>query len=227
LPTVPNRQKPFWEMLVATPRAKHGSFKEQWFGPITPDNVEAVIGDLTKGWYVLGVLVLVAQSYLAWVARIYSANLFDGFLYLIGGYYLIRRKSRSLAAALLAYALLVGAITFLGRFRVISPQGGTNIILAVMAIIIAWRGCRATFVYQRKVGHRASWKHVIWIWLSFILLEAIVFLAAIIAVSMFPQINDDALVGQVTVTVMAVCAIVYFIPLTRRYPFHRPAERTA
>ena len=154
---------------------------------------------------------------------VYPANLLDGLFCLTGGYFLIRRKSRALAGALLAYALFVGAITFLGRFGVIPPEGGKNIILAVIAVVMGWRGCRATSVYQRKMGHRVSWKHVSWISLSIILIEAVVFIVSIIFLKLiFPQINDD-MVGNLTVAVMAVCAAAFLIPLTRRYPFHLPS----
>lgn len=215
------------------------SFKEQWFGPITPDNVEAVIAHLGKGWYALGVLYLVPYCYLAWMEGVYSANVVDGFLslvdvfiYLTGGYFLIRRKSRALAGALLAYALLDGAFTFLRWFGVIASQGGTNNLLAafavVLACVLAWRGCRATSVYQRKMGHKVSWKHVSWILLSIILFAPVVFVVTFIFLKIVcPQINDD-MVGNLTVAVMAVFAVAFLTTLTRRYPFHSsPAEPSA
>jgi hypothetical protein len=210
----------------ATPPPPRPSFKEQWFGAITPDNVEAVIADLTKGWYTLGIIALLGYSFLAWIARSNPENLLDGFFCLIGGYFLVRRKSRALAGVLLVYALLVGAITFLGKFGVIAPQSGTNIILAVIAVAIAWRGCRATFVYQRKVDHRVSWKHVTWIWLSFILAEAVVFVVTIGVLKIgFPQLNDE-IIGDLTVMMQAVFAFAYFVPITRRFPFHLSVEGT-
>jgi hypothetical protein len=217
-----------------TPRTS-ASFKEQWFGPITSENVEAVIAQLGKGWYALGVLYLVPYCFLAWIEGVYSANVVDGFLKLVdvyfcltGGYFLIRRKSRALAGALLAYALFGRAYTFLRWFGVIATQGGINILLAAFAVILAWRGYRATSIYQRKMGHKVSWKHVSWILLSIILDAAVVCIVTSIFLKLiFPQINED-MVGNLTVAVMAAFAVASLTTLTRRYPFHfSPAEPNA
>jgi hypothetical protein len=66
------------------------------------------------------------------LAGAYPANLLDAIFCVLGGYFLQRRKSRTLAGALLIYAIYVGGVTVLGHFRIINPQGGTNIILAVI-----------------------------------------------------------------------------------------------
>ena len=210
---------------MTTQPAARPSAREHWFGPINPDNAEAIIADLAKGWYFLGALALVLQSFLAWMAWVYPANLLDGLFCLVGGYFLVRRKSRALAAALLGYALFVGAVTFLGKFGVIAPQGGTNIILAIIAIAIGWRGCRATFVYQRKVRHRIAWKHVIWIWLSFILTGALLFIITVNLLEViFRQLSHN-MVGNLAVLMLVVFSLLYFVILTHVYPFYlRPQE---
>lgn len=199
------------------------TFSGSWGASITAENVEKVINDTGKAWYVIGVIQLLLIGFLIWMNRTPYPGLFDGIFYITSGYFLIRRKSRALSWVLFVYSLYIGAITILGLFRVIVPQGGTNVILALLVIAIAWRGLKAASVYQRKAGYVTAWKHVLWIWASIILLAVVIFFLMSIFMRIFFPLVAGRLLGEIVITVVTVSVGALLIILTRHFPFHRSA----
>ncbi len=68
-----------------------------------------------------------------------SGVLIDAAIYAIGGFFLLRFKSRSAAVVLLLLALLSAGVTFANKTGA-NLGGGNNIILA---LIILWAGIRS------------------------------------------------------------------------------------
>ncbi len=209
------------EVEVDAEPSKWAKAKETWFGPITSDNAETVVRQSSKAWIGLGFLNVAVFSFISLANGAYSANLVDGILCIVCGYFLRRRKSRALATGLLVYAIYVAGITALGRFKIIEPQGGNNIILAAMVIVVGWRGWRAVYIYHNDIGDKISWWPVCWISTSILVVGGSVLIVSwIVAATLIPG-SDEYLAGQIAVSTVSVVAAMQLALLTRWFPFHK------
>ena len=133
-------------------------FKSTLLGGIDAGNVDGTISALARAWYFIAGLQAALQILLIWLYAGFVANLVDPTICAFGGYFLGTRKSRALAVSLFVYALAAGALTVVGRGD--GRGGGVELILALVIVVMGWRGVQATSVYHRVNGLRTAWKHV-------------------------------------------------------------------
>ena len=193
-----------------------GDLKAMLFGRIDGGNVDDTISQLAKTWYFIAGLQAALQIFLIWLYAGFAGNLVDPIICALGGYFLGTRKSRALAVSLFIYALAAGALTVVER----GDAGGMNLILALVVVVMGWRGVHATWTYHRLNGLRTAWKHVAAI-SGLAAMFSVIVLAAVVLLGLWmPQyMTNDALNGLVVVAAILLPVLVVMWPLTRRHPF--------
>jgi hypothetical protein len=199
-----------------------GARKSGFLEKITPLNAESVIQAIGKGWYAVAAIQAVAYGLMAYLGKVSIGNMIDPLFCLIGGYFLIDRKSRSLAAVLLLYASANLAMTIMNKVH--NTDGGRNVLLAVVIVFFSWKGLRATWIYHSSLGCKIIWKRVVSVYAITAVAAAVVLLVALIAFaaatriwpgfSLADELLGDIMIGLVMLTATAIMAL-----LTRRYPF--------
>jgi len=190
-------------------------------GPITPENAEMTLRGLARGWYAVGFLDLLLYGFIVWTDPALWFDLLNGAVCLVAGHYLAARKSRAVAVLLLVYALLVAITAFLAQAGAILDEGGRNIVLAVVILVMGWRGCRATYAYQRHTQHRIAWNHVFWITFVVITAFLIAFISIVAVLSVIKPDMPDEMSGKIGIAAAAALAITALTLLTHQHPFHR------
>jgi hypothetical protein len=131
---------------------------KQLVGPIkTKEEAEKTLRKLAKGWYVVGVLMMLIYSLLSLSGKGSFLNIGDGVLYFIVGYLLPRTKSRTLASAVFLWSIIMACLTIAANAG-LYIGGGKNIVLALIVAGMGYLGLKATWVYQRD--SRVSRKNV-------------------------------------------------------------------
>ena len=203
---------------------KWGMGKWGWlYGPITSAQDAAdILRNLSKAWYALAAI----QAVLGLILYFFEAAGFefvaDAMLLAAAGYFLTTRKSRALAIALLLYALLIAAVTAAARFGM--EEGGRNVILALFAIWLGYRGLRASFVYHARLGSRTRWLNVAIVTLIAAAAAAVV--GFILAVILGDQVTEEEM-GWIALGAAAITVAVSIAGLTYRFRFASVPELTS
>ena len=95
-----------------------------------------------------------------------------------------------------------------------------NVILALLVVVMGWRGVQATWTYHRFNGLGTAWKHVAAI-SGLAAMFSVIVLAAVVLLGLWmPQyMTNEALNGLVVVAAILLPVLAVMWPLTRRYPF--------
>lgn len=199
-----------------------GAKKSGLFEKITPLNAEKVILSIGKVWYILAALQAVIYGFLIYIGKSPVSDMIDPVFCLIGGYFLSGRRSRSLAIALLLYALACLAITLQNKFG--NGGGGRNVWLAVFVVIVGVRGVQATWVYHESLGSKTIWKRVIGVYAVTVLASVFTLFVGLVAYYVAAKIwpgfslADDELGGAMIV--LLILTVAGFVALlTWQYPF--------
>lgn len=193
-------------------------FKETLFGSIDAENIDGTIRQLAKAWYFVAALQAALQIFLVWVSAAVSANLVDPLICALGGYVLGARKSRAVAVLLFIYALAVGAMTLAARGG--ATSGGTNIVLALVVVVVGWRSVQAAWMYHKLNGLRTAWKHVVAISSLAAVVSVIMFAAVVLSQVWMPQyMGNGTLTFLIEVATILLSVLAVMWALTRRYQF--------
>ncbi|MDX2027273.1 MAG: hypothetical protein SFW62_01405 [Alphaproteobacteria bacterium] len=112
-----------------------------------------MVRDVSYGFFFVAVL----QTLVGLLFLHDFSVLVDAAIYVVGGLFLLRFKSRAAAVAILLMALLAAGVTGanIGSSR---PYGGTNIILALIILWAAIRAVEATFKLHGRFTEDAEGK---------------------------------------------------------------------
>jgi hypothetical protein len=124
--------------------AQQTSDRWKWFnGPIASlEDADRVIREAAKSYFVLAAIQAAVAFLLGpWI-------LVDAAIVAVGGFWLLKSKSRVSACLLLGLGILQACQTFLNKFGG-QKQGGSNIILALIVVWVGVRAVQATFRYRQ------------------------------------------------------------------------------
>jgi len=110
----------------------------------TYEDALRVIGETTKGFYILSVI----QFVLGALFLKYYSIIADSLIYILLAFFLKKYNSRFCAIVLFLISLGCVITTFLTMLKV-TDLGGTNIILAVIMLIISIRSIKATYLIHK------------------------------------------------------------------------------
>ncbi|GIK99536.1 MAG: hypothetical protein BroJett029_37450 [Alphaproteobacteria bacterium] len=198
---------------------------DPWLRAITPDTVDETIRRLSRAWYIFAG----AHSLLVVAVAFNGAPVIELILDPIGcaaaGYFLYRRKSRFLAVALFAYALLMAAVTVAARFGL--TEGGRNVVLALVVVWIGWRGVQATRSYAQGEELTIRWRNVALVFAISLVTAVVVWALAIVLWTLVAP-NDSGDLVAVLISYLAFATFVVAITaLTTVMPFEVRRERLA
>ena len=200
---------------------KWGDGRWGWlYGPITgAQDAAGILRDLSKGWYALAAIqaVLGLILYFSWAGGLEFVA--DAALLAAAGYFLTTRKSRALAIAILVYALLIAAVTAAARLGM--EEGGRNVILAIFAIWLGYRGVRASFVYHARLGSKTRWLNVAIV--TLIAAPAAFVVGFVLAVFLGDQVTEEEM-GWIALAAAPITAAAMIAGLTYRFRFAAVAE---
>jgi hypothetical protein len=193
-----------------------------WLWPVNPiDSEEAastVLSELRKVWYGYGALQTVLALFL-WSSGSGSlASLADGMMCVLAGYSLPSTRSRVLAWSLFVYAFGCAALTVSAHFG--ASQGGRNVILAAIMIVVGFRGIQATRAYHRAVGSVTVPRNVAVVTALLVLTTGVVLVGSIVGLVGVQilrggrPVSDDALGSVVMIALLLAIGGVHL--LTRR-----------
>ncbi len=210
-------------MDAAAPSPKKRRFGAL-FAPIrTQDDAEKALKEFSGAAYavaaLLGLLAL-AFALLGSVPRSGRAGLElipEVSIWVAAGYFLPRRKSRTLAVAMLLLAVSELVVT-LGNLS--GGSGGKNIILALVIIFVCVRTVNAAWVYHREAKLVIRWGGVV---LSLLVsLVAALLAAAVAAVIFYVAGVQNHLLGYFVAIPLFLIFIATLALMTRRWPFAMP-----
>jgi hypothetical protein len=143
---------------------RHGAKRShRWFFKVTTTNeANEAIAICYKGFYALAVIQGALITLSVYFTDSGYANLLDPLL-MVGLAWLVQhRYSRSAALTLLGYALLVGVLTVSARIGLpLADFEGRNVVLAALAVYVAYKGVQGTFRYHQLFGSKIIWRNVI------------------------------------------------------------------
>ena len=212
------------ELVARIARAKAGQKGWGWVSAPIENEIDAtvVLLEMGKVWYGLAAMHLAVGFFLGSRGNGSAINSFGDFLICVfAGYFLPRRKSRALAVFLLVYAVGSAAMTVANKMHA-GSGGGSNVILAVIVVLSAYRGLRATFAYHRSRGGAVRWRNVAIVWASAVLLSV----SAVIGVfaANLGAKSSNATTGQLGVIAVIGASGLCFGLLTGTLPFATRSE---
>jgi hypothetical protein len=128
------------------------------FARVDDDNVEAVLRLAAVGWFVVAVLLLLMVIVAGAAGHLAGGDVVDPVVSALGGYFLRKTKSRSLAGALLVYAVITAALCLAKLLGLTS--NGVPLLTAVIALWAGWRGWTATWFWQTRACALTNWNRV-------------------------------------------------------------------
>ncbi len=187
----------------------------------TETNATETLRTIGKWWYGLaGVNAFLGIIFLRLPDMITLT--IDLIIYVLAGYFLPRRKSRTFSVFLLIFALIMTVETFIIHLGLQEGVGG-NIILALLALLMGYRAVHATFVYHARVNSQTIWKNVLIVWSITIVANTLVFFMVLVG-SVFLEeffgiyLSDEQMGNYHFVFLLVICAIC-FVLLTKRFNF--------
>lgn len=185
--------------------------------PTSPATVDADIRELSTLWYLIAALQGIFVAILVWIGKMPFADFGDPFVYAVGGYFIKTRKSRAVAVTLLLASLAAAYVTIEAKMGL--REGGRNIVLALIVVLLGCRTVMVTWFYQRHMRARIRWLRVVWVSMLVAVVCAILDLIAIVAVMMRVEgLSEDAL-GAIIIYVPLVLVPILLGFLTRKWPF--------
>jgi hypothetical protein len=195
---------------------KKAGFFAAYLGPITPENVEKEIRQLAIAWYSVAGLQAALSLFLIYVGKFPLENLLDPIALACGGYFLQSRKSRSVAAALFALALVELGVTIAAKIGM--TDGGKNIWLAVIVVFIGWRSIKATWLFQKIHNAKLNWKRVAGISAAVIALGILLSVISIVGLVITVPEPTDTMYGSALLVPLVVAVFAGTAILTKKYP---------
>ncbi len=186
----------------------------QWlFGTIlTQEDAIRTLSELRKGWYAIAALQGVFVIYMAWFT-----SLLDVGIYLIAGYFLPRRKSRTLAWGMLFFSIFVLLLTIASRFG--AYEGGKNIVLALMVVGLAYRSVKACSVFHHRT--QPVWKNVFIVWGTALFATLVVLvISLVVIITIYPdwEAMSEEQLGILLLIPIIPVLLASFLMLPRRFP---------
>ena len=128
------------------------------FARVTDNNVEAGIRLAATGWFVVAGLQAVMLIVAAQTGKLAGGDLVDPIVATLGGFFLLRTKSRSVAGALFLYAVIT-TVLFLAKILGLAGNG-VPLLTAVIALWAGWRGWTGTRFWQTRACAQTNWSRV-------------------------------------------------------------------
>lgn len=129
-----------------------------FFAHVTDNNVDDVIRIAAYGWFVVAGLQAAMLIVAALAGELAGGDLIDPIVATLGGFFLIKTKSRGVAGALLLYAAIATALCLTKSLGLTSY--GVPLLTALIALWSGWRGWTATCFWQERACARTNWSRV-------------------------------------------------------------------
>jgi len=206
----------------------------RWLTAKIENEVDAIeiLNSLAKGWYALAIWVTIGGIVFLSPGRgisYFSVVIENAILYFAAGYFLPKRRSRTFSVVLFICALLLASLSLAYRLGLYEGTGVKSIVFAVLAVVIAYRGVRATFVYHARVNSETLWKNVIIVWSIAIAASTLIFLAGVIGIAVpglyGAELSEAELVAVYRLLLTATIAICFII-LPKKFPFISTRDRS-
>lgn len=128
------------------------------FARVTDDTVEAVITLAACGWFAVALLQIVTVAFAAAGGALAGGDLVDPIVSALGGWFLIKTKSRGVAGALLLFAAVMMLLFVLKAVG--ASDNGVPLITALVALWAGWRGWTGAKFWQTRACAIIDWKQV-------------------------------------------------------------------
>jgi hypothetical protein len=129
-----------------------------FFARVGGDNVDDVIRLAAYGWFVVAGLQAVLLIAAALTGKLAGGDLVDPIVAVLGGFFLLRTKSRSVAGALFLYAAITTSLCLAKILGLTS--NGVPLLTALIALWAGWRGWTATWFWQTRACALTNWNRV-------------------------------------------------------------------
>jgi hypothetical protein len=129
-----------------------------FFARVTDDNVDDVIRLASIGWFVVAGLQAAMVILSAFTGTLAGGDLVDPIVAVLGGFFLLKTKSRGVAGALLLYAV-IATVLCLGKTPSLISDG-VPLLTAVIALWAGWRGWTGIRFWQTRACAQTNWSRV-------------------------------------------------------------------
>jgi hypothetical protein len=128
------------------------------FGRIDGDSVEDVITLAAYGWFAVALLQLVTVAFAVAGGELSGGDAVDPIVSLLGGWFLLKTRSRGVAGALLLYG---GVMLLLCLLKLAGATGsGVPFLTAAVGVWAGWRGFAGAQFWQTRACAIVDWKQV-------------------------------------------------------------------
>lgn len=128
------------------------------FARTSDDTVDDVILIAGYGWFVVAGLQVLLLVLAAIGGRLSGGDMVDPIVAALGGYFLLKTKSRAVAGALLLYGVVTAVLSVA---KILGLTGnGEPLIVVVVALWAGWRGWSGTRFWQTRACALPQWGHV-------------------------------------------------------------------
>lgn len=106
------------------------------------------------------------------------------------------------------------------------PSGSKNVVLAVVAFLLGYRGVQATLVYHRVAASVTVWKNVAVVVAAHFVAGTVVFLGALVVDAVASQLSERALTQWLGICWIAASLLVH-LATRRRFPTVQPRQSSS
>lgn len=185
------------------------------FARTSDDTVDDVIAIAAWGWFAVALLQIVMLAFTAVNGRLAGGDAVDPMVSAMGGWFLLKTKSRAVAWALLVYGVVTATVCAGRIFGVVSY--GVPLATSAVALYAGWRGVAGTHFWQKRACAITDWRHVAFAMAAALLITLVSLVVVLAATADHLGRGRDFLVSAALFLVPVAVVIV----LTRRRAFAR------
>lgn len=129
------------------------------FGRVDDETVDGAITAAAYGWFAVAAIQCVFVLLALANASLSGGDIVDPIVSALGGFFLIKTKSRGVAVAMLLYGAITAALCIAKALGL--TNDGVSLLTAALGVWAGWRGVQATRFWQKRACSIANWKEIV------------------------------------------------------------------